>query len=76
MISMLRRNTPTSRGQRASPRVESSDKTMAIIAPISVEAPAMFSVSISEGRNFTISPGRFTNFSPASVSTSAGKSKI
>ena len=49
-MSMIRRNSGMSRGQRASPRVESSEITMARSAPIRVETAAMFTVSSSAGK--------------------------
>ena len=50
MMSITRRKSPMSRGQRASPRVESSESPIAPNAPSKVETAAMFTVSSSAGK--------------------------
>jgi hypothetical protein len=64
------------RGHLASPRVAISEIKTPKIAPRSVAAAAIFTVSISEGRNFHISPGRLAIFSAASDKTSPGNWKM
>ena len=52
--SKTRRKGPTSHGTGANPRVTISDKNSPTIAPSRVEAAAIFTVSISDGRYFAI----------------------
>jgi hypothetical protein len=76
ITSSMRRNSPAMPGQRARPRVESSDSTAPPTPPISVATAAMFTVSIRAGRYFSISPGRAARSRQASSTTPAGKSRM
>jgi len=73
---MTRRTRPIRLGNRARPRVANSDSTIAINPPIKVDAAAMLTVSINEGRNLTIRPGIRAAFSAASETTSPGNWKM